>query len=56
MPNADQLRSGGRICRSERARDELKGNAFNQKARVIVNIHREHSSVDRLLLHRSTFA
>ncbi len=29
------------MCRSERARDELKSNAFNQKPRVIVNVHRE---------------
>ncbi len=37
------------MCRRERARDELKGRAFNQAIRVIVNVHREHSSVDRLL-------
>ena len=43
------------MCRSERARDELKSNAFNQKARVIVNVHREHSSVDWLLLLSSAF-
>ncbi|MNQ24202.1 hypothetical protein D3C85_373910 [compost metagenome] len=43
-------------CRSERARDERKGCAFNQKTCVIVNVHREHSSVDRLLLEGSAFA
>ncbi len=31
------------MCRSERARDELKSNALNQKTRAIVNVHREHA-------------
>ena len=33
----------GRFRRSERARDELKNNAFIQKVRVIVNSHRERA-------------
>ncbi|MNG35506.1 hypothetical protein D3C87_2058060 [compost metagenome] len=37
-------------CGSEPARDGLKGTALIQNERVIVNVHREHSSVDRLLL------
>ena len=41
-------------CRSELARDELKDTAFIQKTRVIVNVHREQSSVDRLLLQTPT--
>ena len=44
------------MCRSERARDELKGSTFNQATRVIVKVHREHSSVDRLLLQAAAFA
>ncbi len=31
------------MCRSERARDELKSYAITQKIRVIVNVHREHA-------------
>ena len=30
-------------CRSELARDGLKGGAFIQKTRVIVNVHREQA-------------
>jgi hypothetical protein len=30
-------------CRSELARDGLKGDAFIQKTRVIVNVHREQA-------------
>ncbi|MNL53948.1 hypothetical protein D3C87_1772370 [compost metagenome] len=37
-------------CRSELAREEPEGAAFIQTVRVIVNAHREQSSVDRLLL------
>ncbi|MNG30273.1 hypothetical protein D3C84_1158600 [compost metagenome] len=31
------------LCRSELAREGLKGDAFIQKARVIVNVHREQA-------------
>ena len=30
-------------CRSELARDGLKGDAFIQKTRIIVNVHREQA-------------
>ncbi len=39
-----------------RSDDGLKSAAFGQPIRVIVNEHREQSSVDRLLLQRSRFA
>lgn len=45
----------GLFYRREHARDGLKSNALSQKVRVIVNAHRERSSVDRLLLQGLTF-
>ena len=42
-------------CRSELARDEPESAAGYQVAGVIVNDHREQSSVDRLLLQGAVF-
>ncbi|VVO51861.1 hypothetical protein PS838_00333 [Pseudomonas fluorescens] len=44
------MRNTTKPCRSELAREKLKNTAFIQNARVIVDAHREQSSVDRLLL------